>query len=405
MDGQLLQTTKIPDCQSFWSANSIRATMKNTPLHEEHVSLGAKMMPFAGWDMPLQYTSIIEEHLKVRSRSGAFDVSHMGDVLVRGGGAHEAMVRLMTNNVANSPIGKCVYSHMLDEDGTILDDTIATRIGDEEYLVVPNAATTEKMLSWIRSHADGAEVVDLSDSLSAIAVQGPTAASVVSEITATDISSIRPFRAAFVELDGIGQSADAATDLLKNRGLREDGGAPAFLSRTGYTGEDGFEVVCENATAVAAWRAILESGQRHGLRPVGLGARDTLRLEKGLLLSGTDFDGSQTSLQTGPSWVIKPDHDFIGKEAIEQQRSAGGYMKLAGFRMNGRGIPRHGYSIIADSSKVGVVTSGTISPVLKLGIGLGYVPLDLAVQGAEIKIDIRGIETAAEIVETPFVRR
>lgn len=379
--------------------------MKKTPLHEEHAALGARMMPFAGWDMPLQYGSIIDEHLTVRSHSGAFDVSHMGDVVVRGHRAHAAMACLMTNDVANGPVGKCVYSHILDENGMILDDTIVTRTDDDEYLVVPNAATTEKMLAWMRSHADGAEVVDLSDALSAVAVQGPTAASVVSEITSADIPSIRPFRAAFVELDRIGHSSEASTDLLRDRGFEGRGGVPAFLSRTGYTGEDGFEILCENDAAVAVWRAVLRSGQKHGLRPVGLGARDTLRLEKGLLLSGTDFDGSQTSLQTGPPWVVKPDHDFIGREAIEEQRSAGDYSKLVGFRMKDRGIPRHGYDIIIGSAKVGSVTSGTHSPVLKLGIGLGYVPLHRAVPGTDIGIEIRGAETAAEIVEAPFVRR
>lgn len=378
--------------------------MKETPLHDEHVSLGARMMPFAGWDMPLQYGSIIEEHLAVRSHSGAFDVSHMGDVMVRGEGSEAAMTKLMTNDVATAPVGKCVYSHILDEQGRILDDTIVTRLSDDEYLVVPNAATTAKMLSWIRSHSEGAEVIDLSDALSAIAVQGPTAASVLSEVTSTDIASIRPFNAAFVDLDVAQEPQEAATELLRGRGLKNDD-VPAFLSRTGYTGEDGFEVVCENHSATALWKALLAAGQKHGLRPVGLGARDTLRLEKGLLLSGTDFDGAQTSLQTGPKWVVKTEHDFIGREALERQRSEGGYSKLVGFRMKGRGIPRHGYDIVIDSRKAGVVTSGTHSPILKQGIGLGYVPLDLATTGAEIGIDIRGVETVAEIVETPFVRR
>ncbi|UCE90885.1 MAG: glycine cleavage system aminomethyltransferase GcvT [Methanobacteriota archaeon] len=381
--------------------------MNRTPIYAEHVSLGARMMPFAGWDMPLQYSSIIDEHLTVRSRCGAFDVSHMGNVMVTGDGAQDAMVRLMTNDVATAAIGKCVYSHILDSEGRILDDTIVTRTGEDEFLVVPNAATTSKMLAWIGSHAEGAEVIDLSDALSAIAVQGPTAASVVSETTTADVSSIRPFRAAFVELDRIGLSAEASTELLKGRVSRAAGGsgAPAFLSRTGYTGEDGFEVVCENEVAVALWRALLDKGREQGLRPVGLGARDTLRLEKGLLLSGMDFDGTQTPLQTGPAWVVKPGHDFIGREAVERQRLAGGFSTLVGFRMNGREVPRHGYDIVIDSTTVGRVTSGTHSPVLKAGIGLGYVPLDHTSPGTEIQIDVRGAKAAARIVETPFVRR
>jgi aminomethyltransferase len=381
--------------------------MKETPLCAEHISLGARMMPFAGWDMPLQYESIIEEHLSVRTSCGVFDVSHMGDIIVRGEGAEAVIARLMTNDIVAAPIGRCVYSHILDEEGNILDDTIVTRIGEDEFLVVPNAATTEKILAWIRAHSDGAEVLDLSDSLSAIAVQGPTAAAALSEITTADTSSIRPFWAAFVELDKLDQASEGGTALLKDR-ARSSGsgrGVPAFLSRTGYTGEDGFEIVCENASAVAVWKALLSRGEGHGLRPVGLGARDTLRLEKGLLLSGTDFDGTQTSLQTGPPWVVKPGHDFIGRDAIERQRASGGYSKLVGLRMSDRGIPRHGYDIAENSAAVGRVTSGTLSPVLKVGIGLGYVPSGLAVTGTEVRIMIRGAPAAAEVVETPFVRR
>jgi aminomethyltransferase len=381
--------------------------MKETPLHAEHISLGARMMPFAGWDMPLRYESIIEEHLSVRTRCGAFDVSHMGDVVVRGEGAEAVMARLMTNDVVAAPVGRCVYSHILGEDGSILDDTIVTRIGDDEFLVVPNAATTAKIVAWIRTHSDGAEVLDLSDSLSAIAVQGPAAASALSEITTADISSIRPFWAAFARLDKVGQTSEAATALLEDRepSSGTGRGAPAFLSRTGYTGEDGFEVVCENASAAVVWNALLTRGEKHGLHPVGLGARDTLRLEKGLLLSGTDFDGTQTSLQTGPSWVVKPGHDFIGRDAIERQRASGGYSKLVGIRMKDRGIPRHGYDIIMDSTVVGRMTSGTLSPVLKVGIGLGYVPLERMAPGTEVRIMIRDAPAGAEIVETPFVRR
>ncbi len=379
--------------------------MKETPLHSEHLSLRARMMPFAGWDMPLQYGSIIDEHMTVRSRCGAFDVSHMGDVIVRGDGAEAAMERLMTNDVASAPVGRCVYSHILDEDGRILDDTIVTRLGDHEFLVVPNAATTPRMLRWIVEHSEGAEVLDLSDALSAIAVQGPTAASALAELTAADLSSVGPFWATFAELDRVERASEPATPLLAGRGSEGGRGVPAFLSRTGYTGEDGFEVVCENPSAVAVWNELLTRGKEHGLRPVGLGARDTLRLEKGLLLSGTDFDGSQTPLQTGPPWVVKEGHDFIGREAVARQRLAGGYPKLVGIRMKGRGVPRHSYDIVSGSTVIGKVTSGTLSPVLKEGIALGYVPFDCADLGTEVSVRIRDNTVPAEIVDTPFVRR
>ena len=379
--------------------------MKETPLHSEHLSLNARMMPFAGWDMPLQYSSIIDEHLAVRSHCGAFDVSHMGDIIVRGSRANETIERLMTNDVVSAPIGRCVYSHILDENGKILDDTIVTRLGDDEFLVVPNAATTPTILRWIRTHSEGAEVVDLSDALSAIAVQGPTAALALAELTTADLSSIGPFWATFADLDKIGGDGEPTNPLLTSRDGLSGNGVSAFLSRTGYTGEDGFEVVCENSAAAKVWDALLTLGKEHGLRPVGLGARDTLRLEKGLLLSGTDFDGSQTSLQTGPSWVVKDGHEFIGREAILRQRAEGGYQKLVGMKMKARGVPRHGYDVVMGSDTVGKVTSGTLSPVLKEGIALGYAPFGRADVGTEVLIRIREGLVPAEIVKTPFVKR
>jgi aminomethyltransferase len=385
----------------------IRQAMKRTPLHEEHLALGARMVPFAGWEMPIQYTSIIEEHMAVRSHCGLFDVSHMGDVIVRGEGATELIGRLMTNKVVGAPNGRCVYSHILNEEGVILDDTIVTPIGPDEFFMVPNAATTEKILRWTGEHASGQEVLNLSDSLATIAVQGPEAEKAVRGLTSADLSGVRSFWAIFAMLDSLGVETEATTTLLAGRQMVNAGtkGVPALLSRTGYTGEDGFEVICENDAAPAVWRALLEKGKGVGVRPVGLGARDTLRLEKGLLLSGTDFDGTQTSLQTGPPWVLKFDHDFIGRGALERQRSAGGYPVLAGMVLKEKGIPRHGYSILSHDEEVGAVTSGTHSPVLKHGVALGYVPAELSAPGTELRIRIRDSSASAQVVRTPFVRR
>jgi len=382
--------------------------MPRTPLYHEHTALGAKMILFAGWGMPVQYTSIIDEHMAVRQASGAFDVSHMGDFLIRGEGAGDAVDRLCTNRVKGRPKGRCVYAHMLDDGGRILDDTIVTVLGEDEYFMVPNAATTQKMHAWVERHLTGQEFHDMSMDLAAVAVQGPTAKDVLAELTSSDLSSMRFFWGGFARLDKIASpGSEPRTPLLTGREfMNGDGvGIKAFISRTGYTGEDGFEIVVENADAVALWRAVLEKGGPHGLKPVGLGARDTLRLEKGLLLSGTDFDGSQTSIQTGPDWVVDWGHDFIGKEALLRQKASGGYERLVCLLAQGKGIPRHGYNILSDGRKVGIVTSGTLSPVLRRGIAMGYVPVNMASPGNKFDIEVRDTLVPAETVKPPFVRR
>jgi len=384
------------------------ASMHKTPLHDEHVKLGAKMVWFAGWDMPIQYTSIIDEHMTVRRHSGAFDVSHMGDFIIKGRDVGGLMNMLMTNEVRSAPVGRCVYCHILDDNGRILDDTIVTPLSSDEYFMVPNAATTQKIGEWVQRHMRGQQLIDMSRDLACIAVQGPTAKDVLATLTSFDVSPIKFFWAAFIRLDEIdADGTEPTTALLQGRRMmNNDGpGIKAFVSRTGYTGEDGFEIVCENADAVAVWNAVLENGQAFGLKPIGLGARDTLRLEKSLLLSGTDFDGAQTSLQTGPGWVIDWKHEFIGKRALEEQKDAGGYDKLVCMLAKDKGIPRHGYEILSGGNKVGTVTSGTLSPVLKQGIAMGYVPLDKAKIGNQVQIKIRETTVDAEIVKPPFVKR
>jgi len=380
--------------------------MHKTPLHGEHVALGARMAWFAGWDMPIQYSGIIEEHMAVRERAGAFDVSHMGDFLISGPDATNSLNGLSTNNVADVPVGRCVYTHMLDQNGMILDDTIMCRIDENEYLMVPNAATTSKMRTWMEGHLHGQVFHDMSADLSAIAVQGPAAKEVLSKMTSAGLESLKSFWGMFMRLDAI-PGSELKTPLLKGRATVNGTGpgVVAFVSRTGYTGEDGFEIVCENADAITVWRAVLSEGKAYGLLPAGLGARDTLRLEKGLLLSGTDFDGEQTSLQAGPSWVIDWSHDFIGKTVLVDQKALGNYDKLVCMLGKGRGIPRHGYEIAAGGKTIGKVTSGTLSPVLRMGIAMGYVPLGLATAGRELQIRIRDMMLPCEIVKPPFVRR
>ena len=366
------------------------------------------MVWFAGWDMPIQYTSIIDEHMAVRDRSGAFDVSHMGDFIIRGQGAGDLVNTLCTDDIQGQPVGRCVYAHILDDQGRILDDTIVTVLGEDEYFMVPNAATTPKIRKWVEGHQHGQKFYDMSTDLATIAVQGPTAKDVVAELTSADLSSLEFFSPGFIRMDRITtRGSNPTTMLLKGRKPKNGPGNDimALVSRTGYTGEDGFEIVCENADAVAVWNAVIERGKVFGLKPIGLGARDTLRLEKGLLLSGTDFDGSQTSLQTGPGWVIDWTHDFIGKQPLLQQKAAGDYDKLVCMLVEERGIPRHGYEILADGKTIGAVTSGTLSPVLKKGIAMGYVPLAMAKPGTSVQIKIRDNLVTAEIVKPPFVKR
>lgn len=381
--------------------------MRKTPLHEEHIALGAKMTWFATWDMPVQYTSIIDEHMAVRERAGVFDVSHMGAFIIRGEDSSSLINNLSTNDVAAAPAMKCVYTHMLNDEGKILDDTIITPLGNREYFMVPNAGTTLKMKKWIGEHLRSQELCDDSLDIAKIAVQGPVAKDIVATLTSFDLQTIKWFTGAFLRLDKV-PSKDLlpSSDLLNGREMLngKGPGVIAFTSRTGYTGEDGFEIFCANADAVKLWSTILLNGRPFGLKPAGLGARDTLRLEKGLLLSGTDFDGAQSTLQTGPQWAIDWKHDFIGKDAMIKQRSSGVYDRLVGMMCEGRGIPRHGYSIRSGSEKLGIVTSGTLSPVLKKGIAMGYVPLSRSEIGSKVEIEIRETPVQAKIVKPPFVK-
>ena len=382
--------------------------MHKTPLHDLHVALGAKMVWFAGWDMPIQYSTIIDEHMTVRRKSGAFDVSHMGDFIIRGKHAGLIMDTICTNEVQCQPAGRCVYAHILDDQGRILDDTIVTALGEDEFFMVPNAATTQKMRKWVEGHLHGQEFHDESTDLACIAVQGPTAKDVIAQLTSANLDSLKFFWAGFARLDKVAATdSEPKTALLRKRTPMNGSGngIQAFVSRTGYTGEDGFEILIENEDAVAVWRAVLEKGRAFGLKPIGLGARDTLRLEKSLLLSGTDFDGTQTSLQTGPGWVIDWKHDFIGKQPLVQQKATGSYDKLVCMVAEDRGIPRHGYEILADGARVGQVTSGTLSPVLKKGIAMGYVPVAMATLGTKVQIKVRDMLVSAEIVKPPFVKR
>ena len=393
--------------------------MLRTPLYDLHVKMGAKMVPFGGWEMPLQYTSIIEEHMAVRKAAGIFDVSHMGDIIVKGNGARELMARLLTNDVEDLPVDKGIYCHILNDEGRIIDDTIVYHFEEGKYLMVPNAATTERVLAWVMAHADGQEVIDVSRRLACIALQGPKAAEILEGICFSDLGPMKRNSSELSVLfadpeitDGIinryqptGFLCDIVTTKCKPNtkgqlGFTESG----YLCRTGYTGEDGFEILVENDAAPVLWQVLLRVGKEHGIKPCGLGARDTLRLEMGFLLSGTDFNGSQTSLETGPPWVVKMQRDFIGKEALLRQRASGDYPHLVCLELMEKGVPRHGYQIVVAGDVVGSVTSGTLSPCLKKGIALGYVRAPFDQEGTEVEVVIRGTSAKARIVKPPFVK-
>jgi aminomethyltransferase len=346
--------------------------------------MGAKMIPFGQWDMPVQYRGILEEHRAVRSAAGLFDVSHMGEVEFRGAGALSALQRLTSNDVSRLHVGQVQYSALTTEAGTFVDDLTVYRLADDRYLVTLNASNIEKDLRWMREHAPGAEIVDQSDETALVAIQGPHAVAILQRLTSADLAAIPYYWFA---------RGDVA-------------GGEAILSRTGYTGEDGFEVYLSPQRVVALWDALVETGSPRGLLPCGLGARDTLRLEAKMALYGNDIDEQHTVLEADLGWIVKLQKgEFLGREALARQKAEGIARKLVGFEMVGRGIARSHYPIVKGGAQIGEVTSGAPSPWLNKNIGLGYVAIAHAAVGTQIEILIRDQPVAARIVQTPFYKR
>jgi len=371
-----------------------------TPLFEWHTAHGARVVEFGGWDMPLQYTGIVEEHLAVRRAAGLFDVSHMGKLLLEGAGTADLVNRLSTNDIPAAP-GRARYTHLLDERGRILDDVIFTCLGPDRYLCVCNAGPRPRIVEWIHRHLGGQRLTDLTPDFLCLALQGPRAAEVLGRLTAFDLAPLRPFRAAAIPMaPGIAVPPETV-----GRGAHPALSAPGTMlaTRTGYTGEDGFELFPPSSVALPVWEAILRAGGDFGIRPVGLGARDTLRLEKGYLLSGQDFTGSETSLETSSEWLVKWDHTFVGREALLEQKRRGGYRRLVGLKLLDRGVPRHGHRVLAGGREVGLVTSGTLSPSLRIGIALGFLEPESTAAGTGVAVDIRGEARRAEVVMPPFL--
>ena len=336
---------------------------QRTPLYDTHVRAGARLVEFAGWEMPVQYAGIIAEHQTVRSGVGLFDVSHMGEVVFRGPRALEALGKLFTHDLTKVADGQAQ---------------------SDDLLVCVNAGNRAKDFEWLAGHPGGAEVANESDAWGQLALQGPRAVGLLQRLTQVNLSALRSYRFAQGEVAGV----------------------PCIVARTGYTGEDGFELFCASDAAPRLWAALMEAGRPEQIAPCGLGARDSLRLEVAYRLYGSDMDDGTTPLEAGLAWVVKLDKgDFIGREALLRQKEQGLSRKLVGFVLTEPGIPRHGYPVLQDGRKVGEVTSGTKSPTLGSSIGLAYVPPALAAEGSTFAVEIRGRPVAAKAVKTPFYTR
>src|SRR6185369_1060726 len=360
--------------------------LKHTPLYEAHVSIGARMVEFAGWEMPVQYAGHVQEHMAVREAAGLFDVSHMGEVEIRGADALALVQRISTNDASKLEDNQVQYSTMTIDSGGVLDDLLVYRINSDYFLLVVNAGTADEDFEWIKSHSAGlnAEVHNTSAAFALIALQGPRAEHILQELTDHMLDRIPYY-----------WSQRVLVDKLDCR-----------VSRTGYTGEDGFEILCEAPDARHLWNRLLIIGQDRGLLPCGLAARNTLRLEAAYRLYGHDMDQTTTPLEAGLGWVVKLSKgDFVGREALVRQKENGLTRKLVGFEVLDRAPARDGYPVLIDGREVGVVTSGSPAPFLKKNIGLAYVPTEHAAAGTEFVVAVRSRHVPARIVETPFYKR
>ena len=359
--------------------------MKTTALTEKHIGLGAKMVPFAGYNMPVQYAGINAEHETVRKGVGVFDVSHMGEFILKGEKTLDLIQRVTSNDASKLYDGKVQYSCLPNEDGGIVDDLLVYRIDDKTYMLVVNASNIEKDWNWIsKFNTEGVEMKDISDRTSLLAVQGPRAADALQSLTDIDLGTMEYYtfkKGKFAGVDNV------------------------LVSATGYTGAGGFEIYVENSNAEDIWDAVFKAGEPYGIKPIGLGARDTLRLEMGFCLYGNDIDDATSPLEAGLGWVTKFSKEFTNSAALQQQKQEGVKQKLVGFEMIDRGIPRHDYEIVdADGNNIGRVTSGTQSPSLQKAIGMGYVKNEFAKEGSEIFINIRDNKVKAQVVKPPFYK-
>jgi aminomethyltransferase len=361
--------------------------LKTTPLHARHRALGAKMVPFGGWDMPIEYSGITAEHLAVRERAGLFDVSHMGEIEIAGRDALTALQQIACNDASKLEVGQAQYSGLMTNRGTFVDDLLVYRLAKEHFLLVVNASHIAHDYARIAKEIEGfadAVAFDASARYALLAIQGPRALPILQTLTGVDLAAIRYYGFANGEVAG----------------------ARATISRTGYTGEDGFEIFVPPAQADRVWLALTDAGQPHGLLPCGLGARDTLRLEAGMRLHGSDIDETTTVLEADLGWMVGwHKAEFIGSDTLRQQKAAGVRRKIVGFEMIDPGIARHGYDVYAGGTLAGQVTSGTQTPFLKRAVGLVYVPVEYVAAGTGLEIDVRGRRARARVVPLPFYKR
>ncbi len=361
--------------------------MKKTPLYEKHVALNAKIIDFGGWAMPVQYTNVIEEHKATRSAATLFDICHMGEIVVKGPQAYDLLQFALTRNLQNQEIGQIKLSALLTDDGGIIDDLTVYRIASDFYLLVTNATTCESDWQRINSLRDAqgfdCKLENISENVGKLDLQGPSAQAIFSTLTNYDLNSLRYYH--FMELKVSGQ--------------------PALISRSGYTGEDGFEIYAPAKIIGDIWDRIMKAGLDFGLKPAGLGARDTLRLESGMMLNGQDISESVSPLEVPYSWLVDFDKEFAGAAALRALQQSGIKKKLVGLEMTGRGIARHGYKVFLGDKEIGIVTSGTFAPTLNKAIGLAFVDIDYSSPDTEISIAIRDTLSPAKVVKMPFYKR
>src|SRR3989442_10829561 len=370
------------------TAHDTAATsLKRTPLYEQHRALGARLVEFGGWEMPVQYSGILEEHQAVRTHAGLFDVSHMGEFKVEGSDALAFLQYLVPNDISRLVVGQALYTQLLLPDGGTIDDLLVYHLADKHFMLVVNAANIDKDFAWVEEQAKNftdVHVTNQSDATALLALQGPAAQSILQSLTDVDLASIRYYHFVPGVVDGVN----------------------CIISRTGYTGEDGFELYCAPVDVVTLWTDLLEAGKAQGLLPAGLGARDTLRIEAGYCLYGHELDEQTNPLEAGLGWTVKLNKgEFIGRDALLKVKEEGPKRKLIGIQMIERGISRAGYAIYENTLPIGALTSGAPSPTLNKNIGMGYVEASHAVVGNTVQIDIRGKRAAAQIVALPFYKR
>jgi aminomethyltransferase len=369
------------------TAESAGSGLQRTPLYEQHRALGARMVEFGGWEMPVQYSGIVEEHQAVRTRAGLFDVSHMGELKVEGSGSQAFLQYLVPNDVARLAVHQALYTQLCQPDGGVIDDLLIYRLADQHYMLVINASNIAKDSAWIREQAarfQNVTVIDQSTTTALLALQGPLAQEILQPLSDVDLSEIGYYHCAPGKLQGL----------------------PCLISRTGYTGEDGFELYCAPPDAVSLWNTLLRVGEPLGLRPAGLGARDTLRLEAGYCLYGHELDEQTNPLEARLGWTVKFNSgEFIGRAALLAVKEQGPQRLLVGIELTERGVPRGGYALYAENRQIGSLTSGTYGPTLGRSIGMGYVEASYAQNGQQVQVEIRGKRVGAKIVPLPFYKR